>query len=166
MPQQHQKKKTRPIPNVVCRIVKTGNIRVFLPFKLQYFSKLNSISTPQCFPKPEKIGPYAKFDRKIEQNSVTGESTEWKEFFDYIEKKEEIGCKKIVYLGKKIHCIFAFAQKWQFSEEFKGYFIGQENFKEIHDEIRHEIRHSAVFLNNFERSLQSYFDWLKNWYFQ
>ena len=114
---------------------------------------LNSISILQCFPKPEKVGPYAKFDRKIEQNSVTGESTEWKEFFDYIEKKEEIGCKKIVYLGKKIHCIFAFAQKWQFSEEFKGYFIGQENFKEIHDEIRHEIRHSAVFLNNFERSL-------------
>ena len=83
-------------------------------------SKLNSISNLQCYPKPEEVGPYAKFDRKIELNSVTAESSEWKEFFDSIEKKEEIECKKIFQLGKKIHCIFAFSQKWHFDEEFKG----------------------------------------------
>ena len=98
----------------------------------------------------EKVDPYSKFDRKIEG---TTESSKWKEFFDYIKKKEEIGCKKIFQLGKKIHCIFAFAQKWHFAEEFKGYFIGQENFKEIRGEILKEIRNSSNGLNYFERSL-------------
>ena len=98
----------------------------------------------------EKVDPYSKFDRKIEG---TIESSKWKEFFDYIKKKEEIGCKKIFQLGKKIHCIFAFAQKWHFAAEFKGYFIGQEDFKEIRDEILKEIRNSSNRLNYFETSL-------------
>ena len=71
----------------------------------------------------------------------------------YIKKKEEIGCKKIFQLGKKIHCIFAFAQKWHFAAEFKGYFIGQEDFKEIRDEILKEIRNRSNRLNYFETSL-------------
>ena len=36
---------------------------------------------------------------------------------------------------------------------FKGYFIGQENFKEIRDEIRNEVNHSSIRINLFERSL-------------
>ena len=114
-------------------------------------SMLNSISILQCFPKPQKMGPCAKFDRKIEQNSE--ESSEWKEFFDSIEKKEEIDCKKIFQLGKKIHCIFAFAQKWQFDEEFKGYFLGQKDYKEIHDEIKSETRFKNYFDQCFEKKL-------------
>ena len=97
------------------------------------------------------MGPCAKFDRKIEQNSE--ESSEWKEFFDSIEKKEEIDCKKIFQLGKKIHCIFAFAQKWQFDEEFKGYFLGQKDYKEIHDEIKSETRFKNYFDQCFEKKL-------------
>ena len=97
------------------------------------------------------MGPCAKFDRKIEQNSE--ESSEWKEFFDSIEKEEEIDCKKIFQLGKKIHCIFAFAQNWQFDEEFNGYFLGQKDYKEIHDEIKSETRFKNCFDQCFAKKL-------------
>ena len=123
-----------------------------------------------------RVDPYAKFDRKIKENSVPPESSEWKEFFDTIGKKEEIDCKKIIQLGKKIHVLFSFAQTWNFfgtfsckSEQegyksyepegfkgelrFKGYLIGGEFLKKIRKEVRIEINKKYFKLNYFE-------DWL------
>jgi hypothetical protein len=59
----------------------------------------------------------------------------------------------LTLLAQFSHCIFAFAQKWHFAEEFKGYFIGQEDFKEIREEILKEIRIGSNRLNYFETSL-------------
>ena len=108
-----------------------------------------------------RVDPYAQFDRKIKKNSVTPEpdSKEWKEFFDTIEKKEEIDCKKIFQLGKKIHVLFSFAQTWDFFEGFKGelrfkrYLIGGEFLKKIRKEIRIEINKKYFKLNWFEHWL-------------
>ena len=106
-----------------------------------------------------RVDPYAQFDRKIKKNSATPDSSEWKEFFDTIEKKEEIDCQKIFQLGKKIHVLFSFAQTWDFFEGFKGelrfkrYFIGGEFLKKIRKEIRIEINKKYFKLNWFERWL-------------
>ena len=43
----------------------------------------------------------SKFIRSIE------ETQSWKSFFDSVERKEDICCKKLIQLGKKIYVIFA-----------------------------------------------------------
>ena len=106
----------------------------------------------KCYRGP-KIDPHAKFDQKIDVSLLN--ASEWDPFFDSIEKKKKIGCDKIFQLGKKIHVIFAFSQNWNFAEDFKGYMIGQEFYKEIYEEVRKETYTKYFKLNYFEQNIST-----------
>ena len=79
-------------------------------------------------------------------------SQSWKSFFDCVERKEEICCKKLTQLGKTIHCIFAIAQRW----EGNGYLIGQRLGQEICMEIHKKIKERQSFLKLFAPWLFSF----------
>ena len=115
---------------------------VFLPLPLYYlpYSESDSESDSEI---DSESG--SKFIRGIE------ETQSWKSFFDSVERKEDICCKKLIQLGKKIYVIFAIAQKW----ECNGYLIGQILGREICMDIHKKIKERQSILDLFAPWLYS-----------
>ena len=106
-------------------------------------------------PLPLNDLPYSESDSEsdFESNSESGsrfirsieETQSWKSFFDSVERKEDVCCKKLIQLGKKIYVIFAIAQKW----ECNGYLIGQTLGGKICMEIHKKIKERPSILDLF-----------------
>ena len=113
-----------------------SRLTVFLSLPLNYLPYSESDSESD-FESNSESG--SRFIRSIE------ETQSWKSFFDSVERKEEICCKKLIQLGKTIYCIFAIAQNW----EYNGYLIGQTLGREICMEIHKKIKERQSILDLF-----------------
>ena len=117
-----------------------SRLTVFLSLPLDYlpYSESNSESDSES---------NSESDYESDSKSIMSieKSQSWKSFFDCVERKEEICCKKLIQLGKTIHCIFAIAQRW----ECNGYLIGQTLGREICMEIHKKIKERPSILDLF-----------------